>query len=294
MARRSPLQRILDPLGVEEFVGTYFQKRPLLIRGAASKFDFLFRQREFQFNLDRVERLRAVFRENHNAVIAPADIPQMVRAGATICVNGMEFAHPKLQRAARLVRSELNYAGDVSFRAYLSPPGAGFDLHFDARVATTLQIGGTKRWWYSMQPALPFPLYNSGQHPLGTRLPYETPKPRALRSTVLRPGDVLCLPAGVWHRAEAITTSLALNMVLDHHNAGTFDSIVAMLGQRLKQDPAWRQPLPPAPRQSRKRVPAGVASTLRERIDALQLELSALRDDEAELCRLWNMAVEPR
>lgn len=293
MPRASLLQRILDPLTVEEFAAKYFQRRPLKIRGAPDKFDFLFRLREFQFNLDRVERIRAVFAENRHARIRAADIRPMMQCGATICVTGMELAHPKLRRAARLVRSELNYSGHVSFRAYLSPPGAGFDLHFDGRVTTTLQIAGSKRWWYSTKPALPYPLYNSDGHPPDSGVTYDVPKESTLRTTVLHQGDVFCLPAGIWHRAEAAgTTSLALNMVLDHHHAGVFDSIMGMLQRRLKQDPAWRQPLPVAPHQSRKRVPQSVASALRERIDALQRELAAVREDETELHRMWHQALE--
>lgn len=294
MPRISTLQRILDPLTVDDFVCKYFQQRPVRIRGRPHKFDFLFRQSEFLFNLDRVDLIRAVFRDNRNAQIRPEDIKHMMQAGATICVNGMEKAHPKLLQAARLARAELNYCGDVSFRAYLSPPNTGFDLHFDARVTTTLQIAGTKQWWYSTTPALPFPFYNSGGHPRSSGVSYKVPKPETLRTTVLRPGDLFCLPAGIWHSAKGIGASLALNMAFDHHNSGMFDSIAAMLGQRLMQDPEWRRPLPTALHQNRNRMPEPVASALRERIDALQAELSALREDEAALRRLWQMAVEPR
>jgi ribosomal protein L16 Arg81 hydroxylase len=289
--RTTPLQRMLDPLTVDDFVGRYFEKRPLLIRGDPKKFDFLFRQREFQFNLDRVDYVRAIFPRNRHARIQPADIKHMVEAGATICVNGMEMAHPKLLKAARLVRSELNYCGNVGFRAYLSPAGSGFDLHYDARVTTTLQIAGSKRWWFSKDPAVPFPMHNSGRGPSIPRNGFKAPPDRKLESVVLRAGDVLCLPAGVWHKAKATTSCLALNMALDHYGAGIFDSIVGMLGQRLKQDAAWRQPLPSAPHHARNRVPQSIAGVLRERIDALQLELSAIRENEAELHRVWQMAV---
>jgi ribosomal protein L16 Arg81 hydroxylase len=293
MARRSPLQRILEPLTIEGFVDKYFEKRPLLIRGKPGKFDFLFQQREFLVSLDRAEYLRAVFPQNRSARIRPADIKHMVEAGATICVNGMEMAHPKLLRGARLVRSELNYSGDVSFRAYLSPPQAGFDLHFDARVTTTLQIAGSKRWWFSKEPAITFPMHNSGRDPSGSPLPYKVPRQKDLDTVVLHPGDVLCLPAGVWHQAKATTSCLALNMALDHNGAGIFDSIVGMLAHRLKQDPAWRRPLPAAPNHRRNRVPETVAGALRERIDALQMELSGLRDNDLELFRAWQLATRP-
>ena len=158
MPMTSTLQRILSPLSVDDFIERYFQRRPLRIKGTAGKFDFLFSASEFPLRLERVEEIKAVFPKNRQQRIQPADIKRSMQKGATICVNGMERAHPKLRQAARLIRSELSYAGVVDFRAYLSPPGRGFDMHFDARVATTLQIAGTKRWWFSSEPAVAFPL----------------------------------------------------------------------------------------------------------------------------------------
>lgn len=294
MSRTTPLQRLLDPLSITEFIECYFEKRPLYIPGRRGKFDFLFREREFPVNLDRVDSLRAVFGGNKHAHIRPTDIKQMIEAGATICVSGMEMAHARLAKTGRLVRSELKYPGTVTFRAYLSPPNAGFDLHYDARTTTTLQIAGSKKWMFSRAPAMPFPMYNSGGDPLGQVAAEEVPAEDEFETVVLQPGDVLCLPPGVWHQAKAEpnTASLALNMAIDYFGAGVFDSIIGLLGQRLKQEPAWRQPLPPAPHHPMNRVPKPVADALRERIDALQAELSHLRADEAELHRLWQLALQ--
>jgi ribosomal protein L16 Arg81 hydroxylase len=292
MPAATALQRILEPLSVDEFAGKYFQRRPLKLSGKSNKFDFLFREADFLLNLDRVKHIRAVFPKNRQARIQPPEIPDMLEAGATICVTGMELAHPKLRKAAERIRSELNYAGNVTFRAYLSPPGSGFDLHFDARIATTLQIGGTKRWWFSDEPAVPFPAHNSGRGPAGARR-YKAPPLRTLRSTVLRPGDVLCLPAGVWHSAKGNTTSLALNMAFDHNGGGVFDSIVTILQHRLGNDPAWREPLPVTPGGHTRRMPGTVAAMLKRRIGALRAALAALEEDERELARAWRSTLRP-
>ena len=294
MARSTPLARLLAPLSIDEFVGKYFQRLPLRIAGKPGKFDFLFRAEEFQFGLDRVSEIRAVFPQQWQAEIRAADLKQMMNAGATICVTGLEAAHPKLSRAADAIRSQLNYPGEVSFRAYLSPPGRGFDLHFDARVATTLQISGTKRWWFSTKPAVPFPLHNSGREPKGFKVKYKVPKVSTLRSVLLRPGDLLCLPAGVWHCAEAGTTSLALNMAFDHCGAGVLDSITSMLHRSLVSRAEWREPLPVTPNANRRKIPPDVRAILNARIDTLREELSKLRDDEVALRDLWQTAIEPK
>ena len=134
------LAQILDPLRVEEFVGRYFERRPLLVRGPPEKFDFLLRANEFESHLERAESIRAVFPGFVEVSIAPHEIDEMMRAGASICVTGLDRAHGRLRRTAGRIRSQLHYFGKVDFRAYRSPPGGGFDLHYDARVATTLQI----------------------------------------------------------------------------------------------------------------------------------------------------------
>jgi ribosomal protein L16 Arg81 hydroxylase len=287
MPAATALQRILAPLSVHEFAEKYFQRRPLKLSGDARKFDFLFREADFVLNLDRAKHIRAVFPKNRQAHIRPAEIPDMLEAGATICVTGMERAHAKLRAAAERIRSELHYAGSVTFRAYLSPPGSGFDLHFDARVATTLQIAGTKRWWFSDEPAVPFPAHNSGREPPGVKR-HKAPPQHKLRSVLLRPGDVLCLPAGVWHSAKGSTASLALNMAFDHNGGGVFDSIVTMLQDRLGDDAGWREPLPVTLGDDGRRMPAAVATVLRNRIAALQAQLVALETNEAELTRAWR------
>lgn len=294
MPRASPLQRMLHPLRIDEFVGKYFQRAPVKVSGTPGKFDFLFKQEEFQTGLDRVTEIRAVFPQQWQAQIHAGDIKQMLHAGATICVTGIDKAHPKLSKAAARIRSELSFAGDVSFRAYLSPPDRGFDLHFDARVATTLQIAGTKRWWYSTEPATAFPLYNSGREPAGSARNYTVPKLKSLRSVLLRPGDLLCLPAGVWHCANATTTSLALNMAFDHCGASVFDTITGALQKRLMQDARWREPLPVVLGPKSRTLPQSVASVMRDRIDALQAELSRLRDSEEALAAAWRMSVLPK
>jgi ribosomal protein L16 Arg81 hydroxylase len=289
---RSPLARILFPLSASEFVERYFQRHALKISGTRQKFDFLFRPGDLETNLERVPDILAYF-PDRQAKIDPAEIQDMVRSGATVCLIGLESAHANLANAANRIKSELHYSGEVAFRAYLSAPSRGiFDVHYDARVATTLQIAGQKRWWYATTPAVPFPLSNSGRSSQRRHSRHRPPTRASLRSVLLRPGDLLCLPAGTWHCARAQTMSLALSLTFGHHRTGVFDSIAAALRQRLERDPAWRAPLPATTRTPpRDRVPADVAAILGERIDLLQRELTRMRQSTAALRRVWRMPI---
>lgn len=287
-AKLSAIARILRPVKVEEFLSSYFERHPLIIRGTQEKFKYLFKPDDFKFGLERVSEIRAVFPGLWQAQIHPADIKEMVKAGASICVTGIENAHPKLLQVANSIKTELSYGGTISFRAYLSPPGAGFDLHFDARVATTLQIMGSKRWWFSKAPATEFPDKNSPRQIEVLKSKYALPELDQLRSVLLRPGDLLCLPAGTWHRARAQSLSLSLNLAFDHNGAGVFDVIVAALQEKFQNDPAWRAPLPALIRDSHDDFPVAVAAILRERVDLLQQALCEMRNSEAALKRAWT------
>ena len=287
MTNSTIIGRILSPVSVAEFGRVHFQQRPLLVPGNPSKFDFLFRQDDFKYRLDQATEIRAVFPHLWQASIRPGDIKEMINAGATICVTGMEKAHRKLGQAARRIQKELRYPGRVSFRAYLSPPGGGFDIHFDARVATSLQIAGTKRWWYSRRPAIEFPVANSSRPPGQAPGEPRPPTLRNLTSVLLCPGDLLCLPAGTWHRAEAESMSLALNLAFDHNGVRLLESIALAVEQRLEGNLGWRKPPSIAPGASARSVPPIVAAELRTRIDYIRRELATLQTSPAALRRIW-------
>jgi ribosomal protein L16 Arg81 hydroxylase len=239
--RRSTLEAVLRPVSVEQFLHEYFGKRPLLIRGNPKKFDALMKPQDFIRNLDRVTEIRCVFGELRQATIRPADLREMFDAGATICVTGIDRAHASLRRAARLIESEIGYAGRVDFRAYLSPPSTGFDIHYDARVATTLQLDGSKTWWYSLEAHTPFPTENSSRTDLPA-IRRAVSKVR-LQKVTLRPGDLLCIPPGVWHKARAGRHgSLALNLAFNHTNGSVLDVMLRQLRELLSSERACREP----------------------------------------------------
>jgi hypothetical protein len=77
-------------------------------------------------------------------------------------------------------------------------------------------------------------------------------------------------------------------MAFDHNGGGVFDSIVTMLQDRLGDDAGWREPLPVTLGDDGRRMPAAVATVLRNRIAALQAQLVALETNEAELTRAWR------
>ncbi|WP_370981228.1 JmjC domain-containing protein [Agaribacterium sp. ZY112] len=275
------LKRILGKVSVDEFMHDYFNKKALHIKGSEDKFDFLFRTDEFKENLDKADHIRAVFPLLRQANISIADIPDMLKAGASICVTGMEQAHPVLRQAALNIKQRVSYSGKVSFRSYLSPAGSGFDMHFDARVATAIQIGGYKRWWYKLDHTTRYPKSNSPHTAHLEEQGFKPPQKEDMESIVLGPGDMLCLPAGAWHCAKAEEDSLSLNLAFDYKNAGYIDGLLVYLKEQMNANPNNR-----APAFSLLDIPAidqSVVNETHESIDAMIELLKKLKTQPTEL-----------
>jgi ribosomal protein L16 Arg81 hydroxylase len=266
------MARILAPVPLNTFLREHFGRRPLLVRGKPGKFDALMKPQDFIYGLDRVTEIRCVFGELRQAAISPRDVREMYEAGATICVTGIDRAHASLRSAARRIEREMGYGGMVDFRGYLSPPGSGFDTHYDARVATTLQLDGTKTWWYSDQPHAAFPVENSPRADM--RAIRRAVAGIKLHKVTLRPGDLLCLPAGFWHRAKAgAGGALALNMAFNHKGATVLDRVLRHLQEKLFATPGCREPFFTA---STGICAQRQQSHLRQCLDSLARELAAV------------------
>jgi hypothetical protein len=229
---------------------------------------------------------------------------KLYRAGATICINDAAQLDPAIGRLTAAVRAQLNFVGNVDVRAYLSPDGQGYQMHFDSRVATTLQISGQKRWRFSAQSALPWPHYQvrTGadgqlvtdgrvQQPLRESEAYVPPDACSFEEVVLGPGDLLCLPAGTWHEASAIGHSLALNLAFE--STGAWDVLEPVIAARLRTHQAWREPPPLVATGGvhSGEWPASVDGFFKDRLTMLIDVLEELRDDPGAVAQSWQRRI---
>src|SRR5262249_34169701 len=146
----------------------------------------------------------------------------------------LETAHAGLRALLHDTRRQLGVAAAMDVGAFLSPDGAGYGLHFDATGMFTLQIAGSKRWWYGRAPAVAWPRANR----VATGGARNQLAGDELDEVVLRPGDVLYLPPGTWHRASAIGESLHVSLTI---RAANLVERVAELLEPLLIDPRWRR-----------------------------------------------------
>ncbi len=117
--------------------------------------------------------------------------------GYTIFVRHAERHHPALADLAQAF--ERTFLGPVNIHVFVTPPGApGFSWHYDAEDVFIIQTAGEKEYSLRKNTVNPWPL----EETLPTDMRYEREQMPLMR-VMLRAGDLLYIPCGYWHKAEA-------------------------------------------------------------------------------------------
>jgi bifunctional lysine-specific demethylase and histidyl-hydroxylase NO66 len=125
--------------------------------------------------------------------IRPEGVLRAFDDGATIVLQALHRQWPPVGTFCRDL--ELSLTHPVQANAYVTPPTSrGFDVHHDTHDVFVLQTHGRKRW-RAYRPVVEL---------AGPDQPWNHADPgRPVLEEELRPGDVLYLPRGVPHAAEA-------------------------------------------------------------------------------------------
>jgi 50S ribosomal protein L16 3-hydroxylase len=236
---------LLGGLTPSQFMRRYWQKKPLLIRGAIPNVtaplarDALFELAASDDAEARlISRTRGRWRLEHGPFEADA-LPSVKRREWTLLVQGVDLhndhARALLDRFrfvpdARLDDLMMSYATD----------GGGVGPHFDSYDVFLLQVHGQRRWRISaqrdltLQPGLPLKV-----------LQHFEPE----QEWVLEPGDMLYLPPHIAHDGvavgECMTCSIGFRAPSANELLGQFlyylaersDMARSAAGERLYRDP---------------------------------------------------------
>jgi hypothetical protein len=167
------------------------------------------------------------------------DLPRLFAlydAGATLVLTQMHKVHPPLGRLCRGL--ERIFLHPVQCNIYLTPPGAqGFRVHYDTHDVLILQVQGEKLWRFWPKPEVAF---------ANTHTPLEDqPSPTEEPCTqMLRPGNVLYVPRGIWHDAMSQGSQSSLHLTVGIVGQSWGDALRAALHLMEQEDPALRQLFP--------------------------------------------------
>ncbi len=191
-------QGVLGQLSARDFLTTYWQKKPLLIRQAIPGFQPLLSRDEL-FALARREavesRLITNFRQQWKMQQGPlADLPSVSRKNWTLLVQGVNLHDDKADRLLNQFRFIPDARLDDLMISYAADTG-GVGPHFDSYDVFLLQAQGQRRWRIGAQKDLSL----IDGMPLKILRNF-TPT----QEYVLAPGDMLCLPPHYAHEGVAI------------------------------------------------------------------------------------------
>ncbi|CAM5722298.1 hypothetical protein SALBM135S_03647 [Streptomyces alboniger] len=163
--------------------------------------------------------------------------------GATLVLQALHRTWGPVADLSARLSAELGHP--VQANAYVTPPqNRGFDAHYDVHDVFVLQIDGTKRWIIH-EPVHPDPLRDQ---PWTDRRSAVAGAARGEASidTVLAPGDVLYLPRGWLHAAEA-QGEVSVHLTLGVHTWTRY-ALAEQLAQAalaaLRDEPGMRGTLP--------------------------------------------------
>ncbi|MHA7263165.1 cupin domain-containing protein [Arthrobacter sp. TMN-37] len=163
--------------------------------------------------------------------------------GATLVLQALHRTWEPIADFNARLSTELGHP--VQANAYITPPqNRGFDDHYDVHDVFVLQIEGTKRWIIH-EPVLPDPLRDQVWTDRRSAVA-DAAKGEAYIDTVLEPGDVLYLPRGWLHAAQA-QGEVSIHLTLGIHSWTRY-ALAEQLAQaalaELRDDPEMRRTLP--------------------------------------------------
>jgi 50S ribosomal protein L16 3-hydroxylase len=259
-------QRILGGLTAGEFLRTYWQKRPLLVRGALPGFRGVIGERALARLAARegvdarlVRRSGARWRVEHGP-IAPARLARAGRANWTLLVNGVNLYDAAADRLLRRFDFVPQARLDDVMVSY-AVPGGGVGPHYDSYDVFLLQ-GAGRRVWRLCAPR---------RFALVADAPVRLIEDFVAEDELLvEPGDLLYLPPGWGHDGIALepcfTVSVGFRAPAGAELASAF---LDWLHERGLPEAQYRDPgLRPAARPAQ--IPAAMCAYARAIVERLR------------------------
>ena len=165
-----------------------------------------------QLDLQRV----GVVKDN---ALRPLALRSLARQGGTVVVNNAQRLSPELWDLACAAERWLGTG--VTLAAVVSFGQSGIELHYDSADLIIVHLDGAKTWSF-FGPAIADSAKRFTNH-------YRDPPSDITEEVEMRPGDMLYVPSGLFHRCTPGEYSLHLGMIVTYPSATNFAKYAAEL-----------------------------------------------------------------
>ena len=269
-------------LNWDDFLATYWQKKPVVLRQALAPFvDPLTADELAGMAMEEQIDSRLVSRCHGQWQVAHGPFTSFDELGETdwsLLVQAVDHWHPQAAELMEQFRQLPNWRLDDLMISF-SVPGGGVGPHIDQYDVFIIQGMGRRRWRVG----------DRGQHPQHCPTPglLQVPEFEPLIDVELEAGDILYIPPGFPHDGYALTP--ALNYSVGFRAPNQRELFSQLADQLLAQDGGNRRYADPdlTPRSA-----SGCVTS--EDVQRLRELMSSLLDDEAFACQLVQSLSEAK
>ena len=256
VANTSALGALVAPLSIRQFLGEYWPQRVFFREGPLKRLPQLFSSPQ----LGSFRALTSQYRgwlgfargsqSPRMVSVQQVNADHLYAMGLSVYLPDIEASVDGAGAFLRQLEAELGITErSARITVWASPKGDGASTHFDGEDVFSIQLAGTKRFEVApmreyANPAGPqfspgAPAYDDMWPQLENGFPHTDGV--EFQAYDMKPGSVLFVPRGTWHRTSAAQDSFAISVVINPPTVA--DSFLGQLRNVLLQDPQWRQPL---------------------------------------------------
>ncbi len=250
------LKALLGAESVDEFLNDYWPDRIFVAHGDKERLpEALLDEDLNQFDAlsRRYKGVVSFFgdaRSGHMVPVEGIDAAAPYRCGLSVYLTDVGPFFPDIERLVRKLEFELGVnEGCARAGVFASPTSGGISCHYDSVDVFSIQLHGTKKFDLAPVAELRHPWgfqYITGSKPVDDLYPQATQgfpdwENVDFQTVEMRPGTVLYMPRGTWHRSEAAGDSIAVSIGMEPPSAA--ECVLEQLRLLMLQDPAWRKPL---------------------------------------------------
>jgi hypothetical protein len=258
---------------------------------------------EFQALSNRYKGVVSFFgdgRSGHMVPVEGIDAAAPYHCGLSVYLTDVGPFFPEVERLVRKLELELGVnEGCARAGVFASPTTGGISCHYDNVDVFSIQLQGTKNFDLAPVSEIRYPWgsqYISENRPIDDLYPQATEGfPDSdnveFQSVQMKPGTVLYMPKGTWHRTEAGGDSISVSIGMEVPTAA--DCVLEQLRLLMLQDPEWRGSLygawgTGAMQESALERVAGLMAKVPELASKLEPEM-AVMPKMSEMRRISNM-----